>query len=186
MQLLLDFLPVIAFFAAYKFAGIYVATGVIIVAVVLQVAVTWFVRRQLSPMLLLSAALVLVFGGITLVVHDKAFIMWKPTVLNWLLAITFMLSGLRAFGGRPLIQRLMEATDTELQLGADSWRGLNWIWVLFFAAMGCANLVVFRTFDEATWVNFKLFGMMGLTFVFVLAQGVWIASKSRPDTESNR
>lgn len=179
MQLLLDFLPVIAFFAAYKLADIYVATGVIIVAVILQVVITWIVRRQLSPMLLLSATLVLVFGGITLVVRDKQFIMWKPTVLDWLLAAAFLASQWRAFGGRPLIQRLMEATDAQITLGAASWRALNLMWVAFFAVMGAANLVVFRLFDEATWVNFKLFGMLGLTFVFIVLQSLWITAQSR-------
>lgn len=179
MQLLLDFLPVIAFFAAYKLADIYVATGVIIVAVILQVAVTWIVRRQLSPMLLLSAVLVLVFGGVTLAVRDKQFIMWKPTVLDWLLALAFLASQLRPFGGRPLIQRLMEASDAQIALGAASWRALNLMWVIFFAAMGAANLVVFRLFDEATWVNFKLFGMLGLTFLFIVLQSLWISARSR-------
>jgi intracellular septation protein len=185
MQLLLDFFPVIAFFAAYKLADIYVATGVIIVAVIVQVAITWFVRGKLSPMLLLSAALVLVFGGLTLAIHDKAFIMWKPTVLNWLFAVAFAASGLPIFGGKPLVRRLMESTDAQLDLDDRSWWRLNWIWVSFFAAMGLANVVVFRSFDEATWVNFKLFGMMGLTFAFVILQGFWIASKSRPNTESS-
>ncbi len=185
MQLLLDFLPVIAFFAAYKLADIYVATGVIIVAVVVQVAVTWIVRRQLSPMLLLSAALVLVFGGITLVVRDKHFIMWKPTVLDWLLAIAFLASGWRALGGRPLIQRLLEASNAQVSLTTASWRTLNLMWVAFFLLMGAANLVVFRLFDEATWVNFKLFGMLGLTFLFIVLQSLWIAARSRSSSVAN-
>ncbi len=136
-------------------------------------------------MLLLSAALVLVFGGITLAVRDKQFIMWKPTVLDWLLAAVFLASGWRVFGGRPLIQRLMEATDAQISLTSASWRALNLMWVVFFLLMGAANLVVFRIFDEATWVNFKLFGMLGLTFVFIVLQSLWIAARSRSSGVAN-
>lgn len=179
MQLLLDFLPVIAFFAAYKLAGIYVATGVMIVAVIVQVSIAWLRHRRVSPMLLLSAGLVLVFGGLTLLIHDKAFIMWKPTVLNWLLALACLASALPAFGGRPLVQRMMEAADAQLKLGAADWKRLNLVWALFFGAVGFANLIAFRTLDEATWVDFKLFGLLGLTLVFAIAQGVWIASRAQ-------
>ncbi len=181
MQLLFDFLPVIAFFVAYKLADIYVATIVIIVATVLQVSIHWLRTRRVNPMHLVSAGLVFVFGGLTLLIRDTAFIMWKPTAVNWLFAAAFLVSLLPRFGGRPLVQRLMTAADTEFNLGPASWRRLNWAWVGFFVFMGALNLAVFRYFDEDTWVNFKLFGMFGLTLVFIVLQGLWLATQVRHD-----
>ena len=179
MQLLFDFLPVIAFFVAYKLADIYVATFVIIVATVLQVSIHWLRTRRFNPMHLVTAGLVLVFGGLTLAIHDPVFIMWKPTIVDWMFALAFLASQLRAFGGRPLVQRLMTSTDATLSLAPAMWRRLNLAWIAFFVLMGAANLAVFKNFDESTWVNFKLFGMLGLTFVFIIAQGLWIASRAR-------
>ena len=176
MQILLDFFPVIAFFVAYKLADIYVATGVIIAAVVIQVGIQWFRHRKVSPMTLISGALVLVFGTITLLVHDKTFIQWKPTVLNWLFGAGFLVS--QFFGEQPVIQRLMGAN---LALERPVWIKLNMMWVAFFFAMGALNLYVAFSFDESTWVNFKLFGMLGLTMVFALLQGVWLSSKLPAD-----
>jgi len=177
MQLLFDFLPVIAFFVAYKLAAIYAATLVLIVAVVLQSAIQWARHRRLSSMSLVSAALVLVFGGLTLAIHDKAFIMWKPTIVNWIFAAAFLASQLPALGGKPLVQRLMSSAEAGVELSDTSWRHLNLMWVVYFALLGVANLYVFRNFDEGTWVNFKLFGMLGLTLVFVIVQGMWISSR---------
>ncbi len=181
MQLLFDFLPVIAFFVAYKLADIYVATVTIIVATVLQVSIHWLRTRRFNPMHLVSAGLVLVFGGLTLVIRNTAFIMWKPTVVNWLFAAAFLASLWSRFGGKPLIQRLMSTADTQFQLSPAQWRRLNWMWILFFVLMGAVNLAVFHYFDEATWVNFKLFGMLGLTLVFIVAQGFWISAQANGD-----
>ena len=178
MQLLFDFLPVIAFFVAYKFADIYVATVVIIIATVFQVSIHWVRTRRVNPMHLVSAGFVLVFGGLTLLIHDTSFIMWKPTVVNWLFAAAFLVSLWRRFSDRPLIQRMMQATGTELPLSPSLWRRLNWMWIGFFLLMGAANVAVFHYFDEETWVNFKLFGMLGLTLVFIVAQGFWITSQA--------
>jgi intracellular septation protein len=177
MQLLFDFVPIIAFFAAYKLADIYVATAVLIVAVLLQSAIQWVWQRKLKTMHLVSAGLVLVFGGLTLAIHDKSFIMWKPTVVNWLFGAGFLASQLRVFGGKPLVQRLMGSAESGVELRDSSWRHLNLMWVAYFILLGIANLVVFHNFDEATWVNFKLFGMLGLTLVFIVVQGMWISSK---------
>jgi len=179
MQLLFDFLPVIAFFVAYKIADIYAATVVLIVAVVVQSGVQLLRKRKLNPMHLISAALVLVFGGLTLAIHDKVFIMWKPTIVNWLFAAAFLASQLPVFGGKPLVRRLMGSADAGVELSDSSWRHLNLIWVGYFLVLGVANLYVFRNFDEATWVNFKLFGMLGLTLAFVVAQGMWISSRTQ-------
>jgi len=181
MQLLFDFLPIIAFFVAYQLADIYVATITLIVATAVQVSIQWVRKRRLNPMHLVSAGLVLVFGGLTLWIRDTAFIMWKPTIVNWLFAAAFLVSLWRRFGDRPLIQRLMSATDADFKMDRAQWRQLNWMWVLFFVVMGALNVAVFHYFDEATWVNFKLFGMFGLTLVFIVIQGFWIAAQAKHD-----
>lgn len=174
MQLLFDLLPVVLFFVAYKLAGIYVATGVLIVAVLAQTLVSWIRHRKVSPMLLTSAVLVLVFGGLTLLVHDAVFIKWKPTLVNWLFAAAFLAS--QFMKGPTIVQRLMgEKVTLE---PASLWTRLNLMWVVFFVVVGALNLYVAFNFSESTWVNFKLFGLMGLTFVFALAQGLWLARKS--------
>lgn len=181
MQLLFDFLPVIAFFVAYKSAGIYVATAVLMIAMVLQCGVQWLRQRKVSPMVLLSTVLVLVFGSVTLLVHDKAFIQWKLTVLDWLFALGFALAPY--FGGQTLVQRLM---GDKLSLAAHHWRTLNRMWILFFVIMGALNVYVIYNFSEAAWVNFKMFGTLGLTLAFVVLQGIWLSSKlpKEPPTDS--
>ncbi|HSN71244.1 MAG TPA: septation protein A [Steroidobacteraceae bacterium] len=178
MQLLFDFFPVIAFFAAYKLADIYVATGVIIVAVLIQTAIQWVQHRKLNPMHITSAVLVIVFGGLTLAVHDDEFIKWKPTVLNWLFALAFL--GSQFIGREPIVQRLLKGN---LTLDRPIWARLNMMWVAFFVVMGAVNLYVAYSFAENTWVNFKLFGMLGLTLVFVLIQGFWLSSKMPPEQD---
>jgi intracellular septation protein len=178
MQFLFDLLPVIGFFVAYKLADIYVATAVLIVGVLLQTAVSWIRHRKVSPMLLTSAVLVLVFGGLTLLIHDAVFIKWKPTIVNWLFAAAFLVS--QYLKGPTLVQRLMGAN---VEMPQADWRVLNLAWVGFFIFAGALNLWVAFRFDEATWVNFKLFGLMGLTLVFALVQGIWI-SRRATETES--
>jgi len=173
MQFLVDLLPVIAFFIAYKLADIYVATGVLIVGVLAQTTYSWIRFRKVSPMLLASTALVLVFGGLTLLIHDPTFIKWKPSIVNWLFAIAFLTS--QYVRGPTIVQRMLGENVT---LDDGSWHRLNLAWVVFFVVAGTLNLFVAYRYDEATWVNFKLFGLMGLTLAFALVQGVWIARKT--------
>jgi intracellular septation protein len=173
MQFLIDLLPVIAFFIAYKVAGIFVATAVLIVGVLAQTAVAWIRHRKVSGMLLTSAVLVVVFGGLTLLIHDATFIKWKPSIVAWLFAAAFLAS--QFMGGQPIIQRML---GENVVLDAGDWKRLNLMWVVFFVVEGALNLYVAYNFDEATWVNFKLFGLMGLTLLFALAQGVWISRRA--------
>ena len=173
MQLLLDFLPVLAFFVAYLLADIYVATAVLIVAVLIQTAVSLIRHQKVSPMLLISAALVLVFGGLTLWLRDATFIKWKPTIVNLLLAGGFAAS--HFMRGPTIVQRMMREN---LQLEPGDWRRLNFMWVGFFVFAAAANLYVAYNFAEATWVKFKLFGLLGLTLLFVVLQGLWLARRA--------
>lgn len=181
MQLLFDFFPVIAFFVTYKITGnLFVATAVIIVAVIAQTAIQWFRHRKVSSMSLISGALVLVFGGLTLLIHDKVFIQWKVTVVNWLFALAFLAS--RLFGDKLLIERIM---GENVQLDKALWQKLNWAWIAFFTALGAINLYVAYNFAEAVWVNFKLFGMLGLTVVFALVQAFWLANKMPAESNAS-
>lgn len=172
MQLLFDFFPLLAFFIAYKFAGIFVATWVIIGAVVLQTILQWVMYRKVSQMALISAALVLVFGGLTLYIHDEAFIKWKVTVVYWLFAAGFLVS--QFVGERPMIQRMM---DSGITLERPVWLRLNTIWVAFFVFLGALNIYVVLNFSTDFWVKFKVFGVIGLMLVFIVAQVLWLSKR---------
>lgn len=171
MQLLFDLFPIIVFVVIYKMYDLYVATGAIMVAMALQVAIQWFRQGEVSKMLAVSTVLVIVFGSITLLLRNPLFIQWKPTVVNWLFAAVFL--GSRYIGKQCMIERMM---GHAIELSVDLWRQLNMMWVLNFVVLGAANIYVVYNFDEATWVNFKLYGMLGLTLVMVVAQAVWISA----------
>lgn len=170
MKLLFDFLPVILFFVAYKLYGIYTATAVIIVATSVQMALFWLKHRRFESLHITTFALVLLLGGATLLLQDETFIKWKPTVVNWLFALLFL--GSQFIGEKPLIARMLSGNVT---LPATVWLRLNTGWVVFFVVLGVLNLLVAYNFDTDTWVNFKLFGMMGLTLAFIVAQGFYLA-----------
>lgn len=181
MKLLLDFLPIAIFFAVYHLSDdIVLATLVLIPATLAQVAFIWWRFRRVEKMHLVTLALLIVLGGATVLFRDASFIQWKPTVVNGLFALAFLISPL--LGGKTLVQRMMEKA---VSLPASIWSRLNLAWVVFFVVMAGLNVYVFKTFDEATWVNFKLFGMLGLTLVFVLAQGVYLSrhmtTQARPE-----
>ncbi|MGX2039466.1 septation protein A [Methylocaldum sp. MU1018] len=170
MKLLFDFFPIFLFFIAFKVSGIYAATLTAIVATVVQVGVTWFRTRKVEPMHLVSLAIIVIFGGATLFLKDELFIKWKPTVLNWLFGVAFLASHL--FSKRTLIERMLGG---QIELPGSVWRRLNLSWMFFFVALGGVNLFVIYNFDTETWVNFKLFGLLGLTFVFVVAQSFYLS-----------
>jgi intracellular septation protein len=208
MKLLADFLPVILFFGAYQLYGIYVATAVAILASIAQVGYLWYKHRRVETAHLATLGILLVFGGLTLVLQDRSFIMWKPSVINWLFGLVLL--GSQFIGRKPIIQRLMGG---QLELENKIWQRLNMGWALFFLALGFLNLYVANDFFiaqsqlmelsglreidfdncaglfsgsqldmcnnahslEQSWVNFKLFGMMGLTLVFILLQALYLA-----------
>lgn len=171
MKLLLDFLPVIIFFIVYKATGnIVLATAILIPATLAQMLYTWIRTHSIEKMQLVTLVLVILLGGATVLFQDKTFIQWKPTVVNWLFALAFL--GSQFIGGKPIVQRLMESN---LELPTFAWRKLNIAWVVFFVAMGILNLLVAYTLSEEAWVNFKLFGMLGLTLIFILLQGLYMS-----------
>jgi intracellular septation protein len=171
MQLLFDFLPLIAFFAAYIAFDLYVATATIIVAIALQIAYQWFRHGKVNNMLLISGVLVAVFGGITLVLRNPLFIQWKVTVVNWLFAVAFL--GSQLFGTKTFTQRIM---GQAVELDAAVWRQLNTLWVINFAAIGALNLYVMYNYNEQIWVYFKTWGMIGLSVLMAVGQAIWISS----------
>ncbi len=179
MKLLLDFFPIVLFFVAFKFAGIYTATGVAIAATVCQIAWLRWRTGRVEPMQWLSLGVIVLFGGATLVAHNDTFIKWKPTVLYWLMGGT-LLVGQLGFG-KNFLKTLMGA---QMALPEPAWRALNRTWVAFFAFMGALNLWVAFNFDTETWVSFKLFGGIGLLVVFVLAQALYLARYMPKDEEA--
>ena len=170
MKFLFDLFPVIVFFVAFKLADIYVATGTAIAATFLQVGWLKLRGRPVEPMLWVSLALIVVFGGATLALRDETFIKWKPTVLYWLFGLVLVASDL--LFRKNLIRTML---GSQVQLPERVWAKLNWSWVIFFALMGVANLYVAFNFATDLWVNFKLFGGMGLMLAFVIGQALFLA-----------
>ena len=207
MKLLLDFLPIILFFGTFKYAErnaewaadwasrhfgflvsggvvgptegpVLLATLVVIVATLAQIAFLLVTRRRIDLMLWISLALVTVLGGATVWFHNETFIKWKPSVLYWAMALVFWIS--QAAFGRNLLKAVM---GEQLALPARIWQRLNLAWVAFFAAMGVLNLYVAYNYSTSAWVNFKLFGILGLMFVFILAQGVYLSRHAKADDD---
>jgi intracellular septation protein len=170
MKFLFDLLPVLLFFAAFKFADIYVATAVAIGATFLQVGILALLKRKIDAMLWVSLAIIVVFGGATLALRDETFIKWKPSVLYWMFAA--VLAGSALLFKRNLMRLML---GDKVQLPEPVWARLNWSWVGFFAAMGAVNLAVAMNFTTEQWVNFKLFGATGLLLLFVIGQGFFLA-----------
>ncbi|MBL4744565.1 MAG: septation protein A [Cycloclasticus sp.] len=180
MKFISDFFPILLFFIAYKLEGIYVATTVAIAASSVQVAVYWLKNKRFEPTHLFTFFIILIFGGATLYLQDEMFIKWKPTIINWLFSLACIFTAF--IGKKPLIKRMMSGGIT---LPDDVWRKLNNIWAVFFFIQGALNLYVMYNFDTDTWVNFKLFGMMGLTVCFVIAQGFYLMKYIEDPAETN-
>ena len=205
MKLLLDFLPIFLFFGTYNYAKgqkdwaaqfatdhfgaivsggvvgqneapVLLATVVVIVATLAQIVIMKLRGKKIDLMLWISLALVVVFGGATIWFHNETFIKWKPTVLYWAMGLSFWVSA--SFFGKNLLQAMM---GEQLQLPAVVWKRLNLSWIAFFAAMGALNLLVAYSFSTDTWVNFKLFGGMGLMLLFTVAQGFYLSRFLQPE-----
>lgn len=179
MKLLIDFFPIILFFAAFKVWGIYTATAVAIAATVLQIGYLRLRHGKVEPMQWVSLGVIVVFGGATLLAHSETFIKWKPTVLYWLMGGALLIGQL--VFRKNLIKSVMGA---QMELPDAAWRTMNWSWTGFFAVMGLVNIWVAYTFDTDTWVNFKLFGGIGLMFVFVVLQALYL-SRFMKDEEAS-
>ncbi len=171
MKFLVDFFPLVAFFATYQITkDIYLATGILIVSTIIQVAALWIKNHKIETMHLVTLIFVIILGGATILLEDDNFIKWKPTVVNWLLGGAFLAS--QFIGNKNLIQRMLESN---IELPRNAWLHLNAAWIAFFLIAGTVNIYVAYHFDQETWVNFKVFGLLGMTLVFVLGQGVYLS-----------
>jgi intracellular septation protein len=169
MKFLFELFPVALFFVAILVWDIFVATAVAIAATFVQVGWLALRKKKIPPMLWASLAIIVIFGGLTLYLRDKTFILWKPTVLYWLFGA--VLAG-AALARRNLIRGLL---SEQMSLPEPVWTRLNWSWVGFFGVMGVLNLYVAYNFSEKVWASFKLFGGMGLMVLFVVAQSAFLA-----------
>jgi intracellular septation protein len=177
MQALIDVAPLAAFLVAYLSGGIYVATAVLMLSMLALLLVDWLRLRRLAPMHLLSAVLVLVLGGATLILRDPRFLKWKPTVFLWLVALASLASPW--IGRTPLAQRLLAPMISHGdKVPRATWLRLNWLWVAFFTLLGAANLWVADRASESTWVYFKVIGITVAFAVFATAQAVWLAARN--------
>ena len=201
MKFLLDFFPVVLFFIVYKFFGdippqwidfanplpfvninpeepkdaIYFATLVIILATIVQNIGHWLVFKKLEKMHLISLGILLAFGTLTLAFKDPLFIKWKVSIFNWVFAAVII--GSQFVGKKPLIERMMSHA---IEVPKKIWIQVNFSWGIFFALVGLVNIYVAYNFSEETWVNFKLFGVLGMTIVFMILQGIYLAKHAEP------
>jgi len=177
MQALFEFLPLILFLAAYFYKDIFFAMIVLMIAMPIGLAIKYWQTRKLDKMYFWSTVLLLVFGLASLYFRNAELFYWKPTVFYWAAAAGFL--GSQLFLQKPFVQRFFELSGelpTE-QLSRSQWNGLNSVWVLFFASLGALNLYVAYSFSEDLWVKFKVFGLLGITLFFLLAQGIWLMSR---------
>lgn len=190
MKFLYDFFPLLAFFITFKLYDIFVATAVVIVASFVQVGGYWLKHRRFENMHLITLGVIIVFGGLTLALQDDTFIKWKPTLVYWLLG-AFIL-GSQFIGKKTAIERMMGG---KISLPSPVWARQNFSWGMFFLTLGALNLYVAFYYgldlDEARrqeiWVNFKVFGLIGLTLVFALVQALLMSrhiSEKNPGNES--
>jgi intracellular septation protein len=179
MQAVTAFAPFAAFFVTYSLRGLYAATAVLMVAMVALLAFEWLRQRRIPPLLALSALLVLLLGAATLLLHNRLFIQWKPTILSWVVSIAFLASGW--IGERTLTERFLSpALEGRLQVSAAQWRVLNGWSAAFYALLGGLNLAVAYGASERAWVYFKMFGLALITFAFVALQVLWLSSRAAP------
>ena len=190
---IIDFVPLLLFFIAYKIApttidiagfsldvgGIFSATAVLVVSSVILYGVLFIHQRRLEKSQWLTLAACLLFGGLTLALHSEAILKWKAPVLNWLFALAF--TGSHFIGDKPLIQRMM---GHAVRLPAAQWTQLNVAWILFFLVCGFANLFVAFIYP-AIWVDFKVFGSLGLTLLFMAGQALYLVRHMQPEPEES-
>lgn len=178
MKFLFDLFPVILFFIVFKLAGIYAATATAIIATIAQIIWVKLKHGKVDGMLIASGVIIVVFGGATLLLHDETFIKWKPTILYWFFAIG-LLSAKLLFQ-KNLIRSVMEK---QVSMPDNIWNRLNLAWVAFFTLLGFLNLYVAFNYSTDAWVDFKLFGTMGLMFIFIVAQSVFLGKHMKPNED---
>ena len=177
MKQLFDFFPILLFFIAFKLYDIYVATAVVIVATIVQVAYTWFKYRKVETMQWITLGLIVVMGGATILLHDEQFIKWKLSIIEWLFGVAFI--GSQFIGKKPFVERMMSSS---LTLPSNVWRRLNMMWGCFFISVGFINVYVMYHYTTDQWVTFKTFGVPGMMILFIVLQMIFLY-KYIPETE---
>ncbi len=178
MKILFDFLPMVAFFVVFKSYGIYAATAVTILATAIIILFQVLRKQKVAPAMWISLAVIVLFGGATILLHNEWFIKWKPSILYWLFAAILIIG--EVFFKKNLIKKMVD--EKSLNLPDIVWNKMLWTWSAFFLIVGTVNIIVAYNFSTETWVNFKLFGLLSLTFIFALLQGLYI-SRSVVDEE---
>lgn len=179
MSQLLEWSPAVVFFAVYKLFGIYWATAALMVSCVALMLVHRATSGRFKTMHVITAAVALVLGSATLLLHDERFIQLKPTILLGIAAVAFL--GSSVIGKQPLARRMLEGVfDQPLDLSRHGWMLINSAWAAWFALLAAANIYVARNLSENTWVNFKMFGITLLLMVFMVPQVIWLNSKIKP------
>jgi intracellular septation protein len=173
MQLLADFLPLLFFFAAYMYDDLYFAVGVLMVVMPVGLALKTYLTKKLDKIYLGSTIFLLVLGSATLFFRNPLFLYWKPTAFYWAVSIVFLAS--QWIGKKTIVERLFAQAA---ELSREQWVRLNLMWVEFFVFAGGLNIYVAYSFSEPVWVKFKVFGLLVLTFVFVIIQAIWMTAVS--------
>lgn len=168
MKQLLDFLPLVIFFAVYKFYGIYTATGVLIIATALQLVLSYLIFKKVEKMHIVTFVLVALFGSLTLAFHDDAFIKWKVTIVYVIFAGALIIGQII---NKPILKGML---GKEMKVPEPVWAKVTWYWVVFFIACGLLNIYVAFSLPQETWVNFKVFGLTVLTLVNTVLTVVYL------------
>jgi intracellular septation protein len=169
-KFLFDLFPIILFFIAFKIYDIFIATAVAIVATLLQIIFVYFKDKKVEKVLLFNGVMITFLGGLTILLQDKMFIMWKPSILYWCFALILLFSNLLL--KKNLVQL---ALGKQVELKKKFWNVINWYTSIFFVLLGFINLYVAYNFSEDAWVNFKLFGITGLLFIYMIFLGLYIS-----------
>jgi intracellular septation protein len=181
MNQLLEWSPLVIFFVVFKLCGIYWATASLMVTCVGLMIVHRMRTGRFKAMHVATACVVLILGAATLLLHDKRFIQWKPTVLLGAAALAFL--GSTVIGRRPLARRLLEGVFSEpLDLSRQTWVLINLGWALWLAALAAANIYIAWNFQESVWVNFKVFGITVAMLIFMIPQVIWLHGKTAAAT----
>ncbi|UKA28274.1 septation protein A [Photobacterium damselae] len=178
MKQILDFIPLVVFFVLFKMFDIFVATGALIIATTIQLAVTWFMYKKVEKMQLATFFMVLIFGSLTLFMHDENFIKWKVTIIYVLFAVGLAISQMM---GKPLIKSML---GKELTLPEPVWKRINLAWSLFFVVLAVLNVYIAFTLPLEVWVDFKVFGLLILTLLFTALTGGYIYRHIPKTTDS--
>jgi len=181
MKLLFEMFPIILFFAVYKFKDIYTATAVAIAASIIQIVYAYIKNKKVEVPMIIGLAVIVIFGGATLIVHEELFIKWKPTVLYWLFSVIMIV-------GRLIFKKniIYELLHTQINAPSQIWEKMNIMWIIFFAAVGGLNLYIVYNYSTDVWVNFKLFGILGCMILFLVIQAMMMAPYLKNDSEESK